>query len=116
MSAVRVISVNSELGAGTRGSGLGFDAIRVAAWTKGSRYFKNHPPTIIPSNNDEVLDDIETAYAVKIHYIVEMYKRIAETVVDTLKAGNFPILISGDHSNAGGTIAGLRMAYPEEKL
>ena len=52
MSAVRVISVNSELGAGTRLQ-PGFDAIRVAAWTKGSRYFKNHPPTIIPSNNDE---------------------------------------------------------------
>lgn len=116
MKEVKIISVNSELGAGTRGSGLGFDAIRVAAWTKGSKFFKNHPPVILPSNNDEVLDDIETAYAVKIHYIVEMYKRIAEKVVETLKDGNFPFLISGDHSNAGGTIAGLRMAYPNEKL
>jgi arginase len=116
MKDVKIISVNSELGAGTRGSGLGFDAIRVAAWTKGSKFFKNHPPVILPSNNDEVLDDIETAYAVKIHYIVEMYKRIADKVVETLKAGDFPFLISGDHSNAGGTIAGLRMAYPNEKL
>ncbi len=116
MKRVKIISVNSELGAGTRGAGLGFDAIRVAAWTKGSRYFKEHPPTILPSNNDEVLDDIETAYSVKIEYIVEMYKRIAETIVACMKNKEFPIIISGDHSNAGGTIAGLRIAYPKETL
>lgn len=116
MKRIKIISVNSELGAGTRGSGMGFDAIRVAAWTKGSKYFREHPPTILPSNNDEVLDDIETAYSIKIEYIVEMYKRIAETVVDAMKQKEFPIIISGDHSNAGGTIAGLRMAYPKEKL
>lgn len=116
MKRIKIISVNSELGAGTRGSGMGFDAIRVAAWTKGSKYFKEHPPTILPSNNDEVLDDIETAYSVKIEYIVEMYKRIAETVMECMKKKEFPIIISGDHSNAGGTIAGLRMAFPKEKL
>ncbi len=116
MKRVKIISVNSELGGGTRGAGLGFDAIRVAAWTKGSKYFKEHPPTILPSNNDEVLDDIETAYSVKIEYIVEMYKRIAETMVECMKKKEFPIMISGDHSNAGGTIAGLRMAFPKETL
>lgn len=116
MKRIKIISVNSELGAGTRGAGMGFDAIRVAAWTKGSKYFKEHPPTILPSNNDEVLDDIETAYSVKIEYIVEMYKRIAETVMECMKKKEFPIIISGDHSNAGGTIAGLRMAFPKEKL
>jgi arginase len=28
----------------------------------------------------------------------------------------FPVLLSGDHSNAGGTIAGLKMAKPKSKL
>jgi arginase len=28
----------------------------------------------------------------------------------------FPILISGDHSNAGGTMAGIKMAYPESRI
>ena len=116
MKRVKVISVNSELGAGTRGAGLGFDAIRVAAWTKGSRYFKEHPPVILQSNNDEVLDDIETAYSVKIQFIVEMYNKIAEVVVDCMKKKEFPVIISGDHSNAGGTIAGLKMAFPKDTL
>lgn len=116
MKRIKIISVNSELGAGTRGSGMGFDAIRVAAWTKGSKYFKEHPPTILPSNNDEVLDDIDTAYSVKIEYILDMYKKIADTVIECMKKKEFPVIISGDHSNAGGTIAGLRMAYPKERL
>ncbi|MBK6730669.1 MAG: arginase [Bacteroidetes bacterium] len=116
MKKAKIISVNSELGAGTRGSGLGFDAIRVAAWTKGSKYFKEHPPTIVPSNNDEVLDDIETSYSIKIQYILDMYHRISDEVKNSLLAGEFPIIISGDHSNAGGTIAGIKMAYPKEKI
>lgn len=116
MKKAKIISVNSELGAGTRGSGLGFDAIRVAAWTKGSKYFKEHPPTIVPSNNDEVLDDIETSYSIKIQYILDMYHRIADEVKNSLAAGEFPLIISGDHSNAGGTIAGIKMAYPKEKI
>jgi arginase len=45
-----------------------------------------------------------------------MYKRIAETIAACMKNKEFPIIISGDHSNAGGTIAGLRMAYPKEIL
>jgi arginase len=116
MNKVKIISINSELGAGTRGAGLGFDAIRVAAWTKGSKFFKEHPPLILPSNNDEVLDDIETSYSVKIQYIVEMYKKISEEIIDVMRNNEFPIIISGDHSNAGGTIAGLKMAFPEERL
>ena len=116
MKKAKIISVNSELGAGTRGSGLGFDAIRVAAWTKGSKYFKEHPPTIVPSNNDEVLDDIETSYSIKIQYILDMYHRISDEVKNSLLAGEFPIIISGDHSNVGGTIAGIKMAYPKEKI
>ncbi len=116
MKRVKVISVNSELGAGTRGSGLGFDAIRVAAWSKGSRYFKEHPPMILQSNNDEVLDDIETAYSVKIQFIVEMYNKIAEVVMACMKKKEFPVIISGDHSNAGGTIAGIKMAFPKDTL
>lgn len=116
MKRVKVISVNSELGGATRGAGLGFDAIRVAAWTKGSKYFKEHPPLILPSNNDEVLDDIETAYSIKIEYIVEMYKKIADVVSESMRSGEFPVIISGDHSNAGGTIAGLKIAYPKDTL
>jgi arginase len=45
-----------------------------------------------------------------------MYERVGAAVRDTLRDGRFPLLISGDHSSAGGTIAGIKMAYPESRL
>ena len=31
-------------------------------------------------------------------------------------AGNFPLVLSGDHSSALGTISGVKAAYPEKRL
>jgi arginase len=45
-----------------------------------------------------------------------MYERIGAAVRDTLRDARFPLILSGDHSNAGGTIAGIKMAYPESRL
>jgi arginase len=45
-----------------------------------------------------------------------MYERVAKTVCDTLKSGLFPLVLAGDHSTAGGTIAGIRMAKPKNRL
>ena len=45
-----------------------------------------------------------------------MYERVGAAVRDTLKDGKFPIILSGDHSTAGGSIAGVKMAYPDSRL
>lgn len=42
--------------------------------------------------------------------------RIGAGVKEVFKDGKFPIVLSGDHSNAAGTIAGIRMAYPDSTL
>ena len=42
-----------------------------------------------------------------------MYERVSEEVCKTLKNNEFPIVIAGDHSTAGGTIAGIKMANPK---
>jgi arginase len=59
---------------------------------------------------------IESRYAKRLRSVLKMYERIGAAVRDSLKDGKFPLLLSGDHSNAGGTIAGIRMAYPESRL
>jgi arginase len=59
---------------------------------------------------------IESRYAKRIRSVLKMYERIGAAVRDSLKDGKFPIMISGDHSNAGGTMAGIRMAYPDSRL
>jgi arginase len=45
-----------------------------------------------------------------------MYERVSKSVHDTVKSGLFPLVLAGDHSTAGATIAGLKMAKPKRRL
>jgi arginase len=116
MSVIRIISASSELGAGTRGASLGFAAMRTAAWNKGSEYFATHPPTVLPVFNENILDRPGAPYKERIRYIVQTCEIIAQAVGETIQNGDFPIVVSGDHSNATGTISGLKIAHPDKKL
>jgi arginase len=117
MRNIRFIENRSELGAGTRGASLGVDALKMAAVVKGSRIFQEIPKTIVEDMNEALLSrPIRYPFAKKIDAMVEMYHRIAIAVKDSLLQKEFPFVLSGDHSNAGGTIAGIRMAFPDKKL
>ncbi|MES2619699.1 MAG: arginase [Bacteroidota bacterium] len=113
---IRLIEVKSEVGAGTRGSSLGIDAIKIAALDYRSNFFKSHRSISIPDDNSALFGMIESRYAKRIRSVLKMYERIGAAVRDSLKDGKFPILLSGDHSSAGGTIAGIKMAYPDSRL
>src|ERR1700761_7958507 len=113
---IRLIEVRSEVGAGTRGASLGVDAVKIAALDYRSDFFKNHRSIHIPDDNVALFGMIESRYAKRIRSVLKMYERVAAAVRDTLKDGKFPIIISGDHSTAGGTIAGVKMAYPDSRL
>jgi arginase len=110
---IKLIEVKSEVGAGTRGASLGADAIKIAALDFRSHFFKNHRPLVIPDDNTALWGEMGSPYARRIRSILKMYERIGAGVRDILKDSKFPIVISGDHSNAGGTIAGIKMAYPD---
>ncbi len=113
---IRLIEVKSEVGAGTRGASLGVDAVKIAALDYRSSFFKNHRSINIPDDNSALFGMIESRYAKRIRSVLKMYERIGAGVRDSLKDGKFPVMISGDHSNAGGTMAGIRMAYPDSRL
>ena len=70
----------------------------------------------IPDDNAALYGEIGSRYARRIKSVLKMYERIAAGVRDTLKDGKFPIILAGDHSNAGGTIAGIKMAYPDSNI
>jgi len=116
MHEIRIIEVKSELGAGTRGSSLGVDAIKIAALDFGSRYFKKHNSIEIPNENHLLLETAGSQYAKRISGVLTMVERITEEVAKTLRNNEFPILLSGDHSCSAGAISGIRKAYPKSKL
>jgi arginase len=45
-----------------------------------------------------------------------MYDKVSKSIGDTIKNNFFPVVLSGDHSIAGATIAGIKMAKPRSKL
>ncbi len=113
---IRLIEVKSEIGAGTRGASLGIDAIKIAAMDYRSDFFKVHRSINIPDDNTALFGVIESRYAKRIRNVLKMYERVAAAVRDSLKDGKFPLILSGDHSTAGGSIAGVKMAYPDSRL
>lgn len=116
MKNVKFIEVKSEIGAGTRGASMGVDAIKIAALDYGSNMFKQIESLEIKTENQLLFEPTKTTYAKRIGGILSIYERLAAVVSQTLKKNGFPIVLAGDHSTAGGTIAGIKMAYPKQKL
>ncbi len=113
---LQVITVKSELGAGTRGSSLGFEALQIASLKYDAGFFKNREEINVKTLNHKLFDKVELRYAKRLDGIAKMYRRIAKEVSDTLETGDFPFVFAGDHSNAGGTIAGIKEAFPNKRL
>ena len=116
MKNIKLIEVPSEIGAGTRGASLGVEAIKIAALDFMSNFFIHFPSERIPTENKLLYEAIESPYAKRIKGIVSMYDKVSKAVSDSMKNNFFPVVISGDHSIAGATIAGIKMAKPKSKL
>lgn len=113
---IKFLEIRSELGAGTFGSSLGIDAIKFAALKKRSDIFLTHHSESIETDREWISPKIEHRFAKKIDGMVVLYERISQRIKKYLETGFFPFVIAGDHANAGGTIAGIKNAYPKAKL
>lgn len=113
---IQMITAMSELGAGTRGASIGYAAIRSASLNSDPRFFRKYTPKKVETNNALLFEHVNSPYGRRIKGIVRMYRRLAAVVAETLDDNRFPVVISGDHSNAGGTIAGLRHVYPTARI
>ncbi|MCX6296192.1 MAG: arginase [Bacteroidetes bacterium] len=116
MKNLKFIEVKSEIGAGTRGASMGIDAIKIAALDYGSNMFKQIESIEIKVENQLLFEPPKPQYAKRIGGILSIYERLSTQISQTLKKSQFPIVLAGDHSTAGGTIAGIKMAYPKSKL
>ena len=116
MKNIKIIEVPSEIGAGTRGASLGIEAIKIAALDFMSNFFIHFPSERIPVENKLLYEPIESPYAKRIKGIVSMYDKVSKSIHDTIKGNFFPVVLSGDHSISGATIAGIKMAKPKSKL
>lgn len=116
MKNIKLIEVPSEIGAGTRGASLGIEAIKIAALDFMSNFFIHFPSEKVPTENKLLYEPIESPYAKRIKGIAAMYEKVSKAVADSVKNNFFPVVLSGDHSTSGATIAGLKIAKPKSKL
>lgn len=113
---LRFVEVASELGAGTRGSSLGMAAIRIACYKKQYPWISSFPNDRLEFDHSVLLEETPSPYAKWIEQIKDHNTRVAEHLQKVIGDGNFPFVISGDHSNALGTISGIKMSHPDKRL
>lgn len=116
MKNIKLIEVPSEIGAGTRGASLGIDSIKIAALDFMSNFFVHFPSEKVQPENQLLFEPIHSPYAKRINGVIMMMEKISKAVKESMKNNFFPVVISGDHSNAGGTIAGIKTAKPNSRL
>src|ERR1035438_1893055 len=117
MKTVKLIEVKSEIGAGTRGSSMGIDAIKIAALDFGSSYFRKHKSVEVPNENKLLLEPVVHDYAKRIKGVLTVCDRVSKEVAKTYSDHrNFPIVLAGDHSSAIGTVTGIKMAFPQKRI
>ncbi|MFB0925065.1 MAG: arginase family protein, partial [Vicingaceae bacterium] len=103
MDKIRIIKNRSDIGAGTRGSDLGIDAIEIAAINADSDYFNRYDYCDLETENEVVYEKQNAPFAKRISKVLTVCTRLSEAVKLSLSENEFPIVLSGDHSSALGT-------------
>jgi arginase len=113
---IKIIKNRSDIGAGTRGSDMGIDAIEIAAINKNSDYFNEYEFEDVKTHNESIYDKYRSSVAKRIEHVVEQCTRVNNAVKKSLNNNYFPIVLSGDHSSALGTISGVKAAFPDQTV
>ena len=111
-----MIEVPSELGAGTRGSSMGPMALRFADMNKGRRKINKYMTSRVGDLNYLLSKPTAFENAKNIDSIAQVVNAIALEVERSLSEGDFPLILTGDHSNAAGSIAGIKNFYEDKRL
>jgi arginase len=116
MDRIKVIKNRSDIGAGTRGSDLGIDAIEIAAINANNDYFNRYQFVDVETENESIYNKVKNTYMKRIEHVSYQCERVSNVVSESLNEQSFPLVISGDHSSALGTISGIKKAFPEKRL
>jgi len=116
MKKIILITNMSELGAGTRGASLGFEALEMASHKFGKQFFNQFESIEVETFNQELYNPVTKPFAKHIDGILKSAKSAGKIISDVIKNGNLPFVISGDHCNAASTIYAIKKAHPNKRL
>ena len=116
MNPIKIIKNRSDIGAGTRGSDMGIDAIEIAAINSENDFFNIYPYIDIQTHNETIYNKNKNTFAKRINFVCEQCERLREGVKKELQKGFFPLILSGDHSSALGSLSGIQKANPDKEI
>lgn len=106
----------SEITAGTRGASLGPDAIIAAARKQNDYLFGQYPIHRIPDENHQLDVQTDHQYAKHIDGLLKVFEYVRGNIKSIYEQNGFPLILAADHGSAGGTIAGIKSAFPDKRL
>ena len=95
---------------------MGIDAIEIAAINANNDYFNRYDFVDVETENESIYNKVKNTYMKRIEHVSYQCDRVCSAVNDSLKEQSFPLVISGDHSSALGTISGVKKAFPNKRL
>jgi len=95
---------------------MGIDAMEIAAINKDNDFFNRHNFVDLETHNESIYNMVKNSFAKRISFVVEQCSRLSMAVNRTISDEEFPLVMSGDHSSALGTISGIKAAYPDQEL
>lgn len=113
---IKLVQINSELGAGTRGASKGVSGLLKASLDFKRYVFEEYSMVFVPHANEVLKDPVRFKYAKRITELLPVFKRVSDLVKLVLRSGDTPVVLAGDHSTAVGTIAGVKSAYPDARI
>ena len=107
---VRIIGVPMDLGASRRGTDMGPSAMRIAglgAAIRGMGYkLAREEDIFVPAMETRSIEDSEARFKPQ---VLSVCTELAGRVKELMDAGEFPLVIGGDHSIAMGTVSGAKL-------
>jgi len=113
---IKIIKNRSDIGAGTRGADMGVDAIEIAAINEQNDYFTQYEFEDLETENESIYNKVNNSFGKRIKQVHDQCTRLSDAVQRNLEENNFPLVLSGDHSSALGTISGLKAANPDKRI
>jgi arginase len=116
MRTIKVVEAPSENGAGKRGASLGPQAVMLQARQEGFTVLEDLNRVLVPDLNHQFQTNSPFPFARNIDHLTVAQGMLASYVEDVLNDADFPLLFSGDHSNAVGAFSGLKNHDPEQRI
>ncbi len=110
----KLITVESDFGAGKQGAALGPQAL-----IEELRTLQLEQPDIYNYTKltpKPIHDPENTPHGKNIEVISAFQQKVCDQIVDTLKTGKIPFILSGDHSSANALISGVKDYFANHRI